>query len=57
MLDNAMAKMGLCTRAFDRVLKVVRTIADLEGAEVIDTPMYLKLFSTATWTVLSEGLS
>ena len=57
LLENAMAKMNLSASANDRILKVARTIADLEGAEVIDTPMYLKRSSTATWTVLSEGLS
>ena len=38
LLENAMAKMGLSARAYDRILKVARTITDLEGAAVIDTP-------------------
>ena len=37
LLENAIAKMGLSTRVYDRNLKVTRTIADLEGTEVIDT--------------------
>jgi magnesium chelatase family protein len=34
-MENAITKIGLSARAYDRILKVSRTMADLEGSEKI----------------------
>jgi magnesium chelatase family protein len=36
LLERAMTQQGLSARAHDRILKVSRTIADLEGAQQLE---------------------
>jgi magnesium chelatase family protein len=38
LLERAMVQQGLTARAHDRILKVARTIADLEGVENLTVP-------------------
>jgi magnesium chelatase family protein len=40
LLEAAMNRLGLSARAYDRILKVARTIADLDGSPSI-TPVHL----------------
>ncbi|CAM3355377.1 YifB family Mg chelatase-like AAA ATPase [Marinicrinis lubricantis] len=38
MLDDAVIKLGISLRAYDRIVKIARTIADIEGSEQIEVP-------------------
>ena len=36
IMENAVTKLGFSARGYDRILKVARTIADLEGTEDLE---------------------
>ena len=38
LIRGAYEKLGLTARSYDRILRVARTIADLDGAEDIQAP-------------------
>lgn len=42
LLQQAMEQLSLSARAYDRILKVARTIADLAGADEIAAPHLLE---------------
>ena len=36
IMENAVTKLGFSARGYDRILRVARTVADLEGAEDLE---------------------
>ena len=42
LLQQAMGQLSLSARAYDRILKVARTIADLAGSDRIESPHLLE---------------
>ena len=56
LLENAITKLGLSARAHDRILKVARTIADLDAAESIE-PRHLRGYPVSNLRPLLLGLT
>ncbi len=48
LLQQAMEQLSLSARAYDRILKVARTVADLAGAEAIEAPHLLEAIQYRT---------
>ena len=42
MLERTLAKLGLSARAWSRILKVARTVADLDDDDQVDEPHVLE---------------
>ena len=38
LLEQAFERLGLSARAYDKVLRVSRTVADLQGSDIIEVP-------------------
>ena len=54
-LEIAIEQIGLSTIACDRLLKVSRTVADLEGAEQIETAHLLEALNLRNQAVSNGG--
>ncbi len=49
LLKNAMDELGLSARAHDRILRVARTIADLEGTQTSSRRTWWKPSAIGVW--------
>lgn len=52
-LNNGMLRLGLSPRAYSNIIRIARTIADLEGAESIGS---LHIYEAMTYRFLDRGL-
>ena len=57
LVETAINQLGLSARAYSRVLKVGRTIADLAGSEQSNPPTSPKRFSIEVWIADSKAVN
>ena len=55
LLRDAFASLGLTARSYDRILRVARTIADLDGAEAIGPLHLAEAVQYRTYDLFSKG--
>lgn len=55
LMKKAFDKMGLSARSYDRILRVARTIADLDGSADIRTPHVAEAIQYRTFSFGGEG--
>lgn len=49
LLKSTMERLSLSARAYDHILKVSSTLADLQGQKIFQTIILQKLFSSEVW--------
>lgn len=54
LLQRAIESMGISARAYDRILRVARTIADLEGAEVVGGEHVMEAINYRQYSPIAE---
>ena len=54
VLQNVFDKLGLSARSYNRIVKVARTIADLDGSDIIRKPHIL---AAAQYRTLDRNFS